>query len=139
MNFSWKAFALSFAAMLALDFLWLGFVVNRFYLAQLSNLGRIEGGKFVPVLWSGALVYLLMAFAFTAFVLPRVEPAAPLYSAALNGALLGLCIYGVYDFTNHATLRGWPLPFMAADIFWGGAQFAITAALVQLVRARGFI
>jgi uncharacterized membrane protein len=119
--------------MAALDFAWLGFVVNRFYLEQLAGLGRIENGRFAPAYGSALLVYALMALALTAFALPRIGATAPWYEAAGWGALLGACIYGVYDFTNHATLKGWPPAFMAADIAWGATQFAVTTLALRLL------
>ena len=116
------------------DFLWLGFVVNGFYIRQLEGMARIEGGKFVPVLWAAGLVYVVMALALVLFGMPRAGEQDPWYIASAWCGLLGFCIYATYDFTNHATLIKWPLPFMGADLFWGAAQFAIVAGVLQAGR-----
>ena len=50
------------------------------------------------------------------FVIPR---APTLGSAAGYGALFGLVVYGVYDFTNYSTLRQWPFVLTLADVAWG--------------------
>ena len=52
----------------------------------------------------------------------------------LTGALFGLVVYGTYDLTNLATLRGWTVGMAVADALWGcvvtaaaaGAGFALS-------------
>lgn len=129
-----KTFLAATVIMIVLDVLWLGSVVNSFYLQQLDGLARIEEGKFVLTYWSAGMAYVVMALALTLFALPRVTEQDPWYTAAAWSGLLGFCLYGIYDFTNYATLLRWPLPFMAADLLWGTAQFAITAGILQVSR-----
>ena len=57
--------------------------------------------------WPAAfVVYVLLGTGIALFVIPRAStrPSA----AAAFGALFGLVVYGVYDFTNYSTLRQWP-------------------------------
>ena len=49
------------------------------------------------------------------------------------GALFGLVVYGVYDFTNLSTLRDWPLIVAVVDVAWGMVASAICAAVVWTV------
>lgn len=58
--------------------------------------------------------------------------------AALNGALFGFFCYATYDLTNYATLRGWPLSIVVADLAWGAfvSTVAATAAFF-ITRAVG--
>ena len=37
----------------------------------------------------------------------------------LSAALFGLFCYATYDLTNLATLRGWSVTIVLADIVWG--------------------
>ena len=37
----------------------------------------------------------------------------------LKSALLGLAIYGTYEFTNYATFSKWDLKVLGMDISWG--------------------
>ena len=37
----------------------------------------------------------------------------------LKSALLGLAIYGTYEFTNYATFTNWDLKVLGMDIGWG--------------------
>jgi uncharacterized membrane protein len=129
-----KTFLAAMVIMAVVDFLWLGFVVSGFYMRQLDGIARIQDGKFAPLYGSAAVVYVVMALALVLFAMPRVTERDPWYLAAAWSGLLGFCIYATYDFTNHATLLQWPAPFMAADLFWGAAQFAITAGILQAGR-----
>lgn len=59
--------------------------------------------------------------------------------AALYGALFGFFCYATYDLTNLATLRGWPLSIVIADVAHGSvasciavtAGFFITRAIAR--------
>ena len=48
----------------------------------------------------------------------------------LQGAVYGLVLYGVYDFTNRAILEKWSLRLALADVAWGMVlNGTMTAAL----------
>jgi len=44
--------------------------------------------------------------------------------------LLGFIIYGVYDFTNYATLSNWTLKFSMVDMCWGGLLFTFSTFII---------
>jgi uncharacterized membrane protein len=74
----------------------------------------VQGGKPMEMRWQGApVVYLALAFLVTKA------------TSTLDAALIGLATYGVYDFTNYATLKRYPLEFAVADTVWGGVLFAV--------------
>ena len=54
-------------------------------------------------------------------------------NSVLSAFLLGVGVYGVYDFTNYALLTAWPLWMTIADPLWGGTLFATTAFLIQFI------
>ena len=123
------AIAGTFGFML-LDALWLGVVMKSFYRDHLAPIARMSNGALAPN-WGGALVvYVLLGTGIAVFAQPRDEHAM---SAAAAGALLGLVVYGVYDFTNYATLRQWPLLLTFVDLAWGAAASAVCAAAVRVV------
>lgn len=114
-------------AFMVLDGLWLGVVMKGFYRAQLAPIVRLADGGIAPN-WPAALVvYVLLGLGIAAFVVPR---APTVQAAALSGALLGLVVYGVYDFTNYSTLRQWPLLLTFVDLGWGIVATAVAAAAV---------
>lgn len=61
-------------------------------------------------------VWLLLAFGVEYFVLPNSTSKK---DAFINGALMGLLVYGVYDLTNLATILKWTPTFALQDVIWG--------------------
>ncbi len=114
-----KAFAILFISFILLDVIWLGFIAKSFYISQFSKIGRIEDGEFKIVYWAGALVYVFMSIVVIYFVLPQITAETSILSVFGKGALLGLCMYGIYDMTNYATLKDWTIPLSLADMAWG--------------------
>ena len=122
--------ALGAVAFMVLDGLWLGLLMKHFYRDQLAPIVRLGDGGIAPN-WPAALVvYALLGTGIALFVMPRA-PTVPL--AAGYGALFGLVVYGVYDFTNFSTLRQWPLVLAGVDLTWGVVASAACAAAVRFV------
>lgn len=113
---NYKFCAISVIVILVFDFVWLGMVASNFYRDNLSEVARIVDGSIKPVYWSAAVVYFLLAVGLTIFVEPQVDSWK---MALLYGCLFGAVTYGVYDFTNHATLKQYPLQLLFADLTWG--------------------
>ena len=91
------------------------------------------------VRWTAAAgFYVIYAAGIVHFAaLPALREGGP-PAAALNGALLGALVYGVYEATNMATLKGWTWSMVAADVAGGAVFTALAAAAsVWLVRAAG--
>lgn len=118
---------------LLLDYLWLGRLMRGFYLRELGDLARSEGDAIKPRLLAAAGVYLALPGGIVLFALPRVDPARPLVSALGWGFLYGLVVYSVYDLTNRATLREWPIKMATVDICWGGILCAVSTLIAALL------
>ena len=73
--------------------------------------------------------WALLSAGLVVFVLPRAGQSLP--AAALFGALFGFLVYGVYDATNMAVLRGWPLSVAVVDVCWGALLCGGCAAVLQ--------
>lgn len=115
---NWKVFAANLAYLLVVDFIWLGLIASSLYTSRMTAVGRFgPDGKLQIIYWAGFGVYLILALALTVFVYPKIEGNA--FNALLFGAMMGFTVYGVYDLTNHATLKEWPLSLMAIDMAWG--------------------
>ena len=125
-----KLAALGAVAFMVLDGIWLGMLMKNFYRDQLAPIVRLADGGIAPN-WPAALVvYVLLGTGIALFVIPR----APTVSlAAVYGALFGLVVYGVYDFTNYSTLRQWPFVLVLADVTWGAVASAACAAAVRMM------
>lgn len=99
---------------MALDALWFGLIARRFYKRHIGVLmAECVGWPAVLafyVLFGGGLLYFCVD--------PALRAGSPGF-AALNGAALGLVVYGTYDLTNLAVLKQWDSKVAAADILWG--------------------
>jgi uncharacterized membrane protein len=121
-----KLFLVTLAVFGILDAVWLGVLMRDFYRSQLWPLARTSGVSLAPLWTPVVLVYLLLAFGTVTFVLPRAAGGSPI----LWGAAFGLVVYGVYDLTNFATLRGYTPGLTVIDIAWGMTASAIAAWVV---------
>jgi uncharacterized membrane protein len=109
-------------AMLVMDWAWL----SSTSVSTKQMFARLQGQplefKWIPA----ALTYLIMTAAIYFFA---VEPADTWITAAGRGAAMGFVMYGVYDFTNYATLAKYPLSFALTDLAWGTFMCATVAAI----------
>ena len=131
---SLKLIGVSFITIIVLDYVWLGLIMNKFYVENLGTIARIQEGKIQPVYWAAAIVYVLLAVGIVYFVLPKVGPGTSFLNVFLAGALMGLIIYGVYDMTNYATLKDFPVNLAFADMAWGATVTGLATIAASLVR-----
>lgn len=129
-------FAAILPLFIALDYLWLAVLMKPFYLKELGSLARTtpDGGAILPRLGAAAGVYLALPGGVVLFALPRADPANLAVTALAWGALYGVSVYSVYDLTNRATLRHWPVRLAAVDIAWGGTICAIATLAAAFIR-----
>ena len=117
-------------AFMVLDGIWLGLLMKNFYRQQLAPIVRLADGGIAPNWPAACVVYVLLGAGIALFVIPR---AATISLAAAYGAVFGLVVYGVYDFTNYSTLREWPFALTLADTAWGSLASAAAAVAVRIV------
>ncbi|USN45588.1 MAG: DUF2177 family protein [Candidatus Woesearchaeota archaeon] len=120
-------FAASF--LLILDLFWLLVLMFSFYTEQLSGFLRPDP---VPV-WSAAVAWFLIPVGIVFFV---NNVATTLKENAWYGALYGLILYGVYDFTNYATLASWPLSLLVVDVLWGMFLCATASVFLYFIEQK---
>jgi len=132
MTLTLKLAAVGAVTFMVLDGVWLGLLMKNFYREQLAPILRLSDGGMAPNWPAAFVVYVLLGTGIALFVMPR---ATTISSAAGYGALFGLVVYGVYDFTNYSTLRQWPFALTLVDVAWGTLASA-AAALVMWIVAR---
>jgi uncharacterized membrane protein len=130
MGYTLKLAAIGAAAFMVLDSVWLGLLMKDFYRAQLAPIVRIGDGGIAPNWPAAFVVYALLGTGIAVFVIPH---ASTVSLAAAYGALFGLVVYGVYDFTNYSTLRQWPFVLTLTDVGWGALASAAAAVAVRIV------
>jgi uncharacterized membrane protein len=107
-------YVVSLVVFVGVDFLWLGRMGDAFYRPAMGGMA-LDGFRLAPAV----VFYLLYALGMVFFA---VSPALSMQSwtaALLSGLAFGLVGYGVYDLTNQATLKSWPLALTLVDMAWG--------------------
>ena len=130
MGMTIKLAAVGAVAFMLLDGVWLGLLMRNFYRERLAPIVRLADGGIAPNWPAAFVVYALLGAGIALFVIPR---AGSISLAAAYGALFGLVVYGVYDFTNYSTLRQWPFVLTLADTAWGALASAAAAVAVRIV------
>lgn len=118
----------------AFDLVWFYFA-GSFFKSEIGNIARLtEAGDWDVRYLPAALVYLLMSVGLVVFVYPM---ATSVITAFAFGALFGLVSYGLYDFTNLATLTDWTTSFAIVDILWGTLLCGTVSGALFLWRVLG--
>jgi uncharacterized membrane protein len=96
------------------DFIWLGRMGDAFYRPAMGGIA-LDDFRLGPAV----AFYLLYAAGVVFFAVNPALASGDWKTALLNGLFLGLIGYGVYDLTNQATLKSWPLALTLVDLTWG--------------------
>lgn len=116
------SFIATFVTMIALDAFWLTLNLQ-------SHTKLFESVQQAPLkirLIPSLLIYILMPAAATYFA---INPAKTINEASTRGATLGLSMYGLYDLTNYATLKGWTETMVLKDVLWGTTLTGVASAV----------
>jgi uncharacterized membrane protein len=105
---------------LLLDAVYLYFTKNMFG----EMIVRIQRVAMQVRWWSGAVVYAFMTILLYWFI---IKDNRPIWEATL----LGLATYGIYDFTNYATLKNYDLQIAIMDTLWGATLFTLTTWILR--------
>ncbi|MFC1633990.1 DUF2177 family protein [Planctomycetota bacterium] len=127
-----KVYGAILPVFLAIDYLWLGIVMSKFYKEELGVLARVSNNALRPVLWAAGIVYILIPLGIVFFPLARVSQEDPASTALFWGFIYGVVLYGVYDMTNYSLVSKWSLRMSMVDIFWGGTINAIVTYVAVL-------
>lgn len=110
------------------DVVWLYAVMNRFLVPKIKHLMNVSPSGVMIHYGAAFCAYILLSTALTVFVVvPFVD--ATTRTIFLYGAFLGLCMYGIYECTNYATLYNWSLTFLVVDILWGTIWSGLAAVV----------
>lgn len=123
-----KLFLTALPVFFVIDVIWIGFIAKNFYRDQVGFLMASQ------VNWVAAIVlYLILIGGLVFFaVMPAVE-SGTLLKAVLLGALFGFVTYAVYDLTNMATLKDWPLLMTVVDIVWGTVLGGLVSGVTYII------
>jgi uncharacterized membrane protein len=82
-------------------------------------------GSDITINYLGAVLsYVFIVLQLYWFIIKDDKPV-------FDAFILGLSLYGVYEFTNLALLKNWNIETALIDTVWGGSLFAITTYLLK--------
>ena len=125
-----RAKALTLAGYGLAEFAYLGSTLGQYT----SHFRRITGNNSLQfeVFPYGPLAYVLLFIAFDRYVFDRIGMQTTFQKAFLEGLLLGLVVYGVYNVTNRVTFGTlWSQRVMFQDLAWGSLVMALVAVLYR--------
>lgn len=126
-------FLISLLVFGVLDAIWLSGIMAKTYRKSLSSIGKFkEDGSFSPRLGAVAIVYVSIVLSFMIFVLPKAFILGGLGSF-IYGAIFGILVYAIYEFTNYAGLKDWPRKLVVLDTLWGGVLFGASSVIVPFI------
>lgn len=122
------AYVATLVVFAAVDSVWLTLTANTLYK---PTLGDILLPQFLPA--PAIAFYLIFMVGVVIFAITPAIQSGDWTRALVYGALFGFFAYGVYDFTNWATLRNWTWVITFADVCWGTVLTGTAATLGYLI------
>lgn len=114
----------SFLLFISLDLLWFKLVSYKYvYQSQFKSINKEE---FPLRIWSGLVVWFLMAITVSTY-LSNVDTTH--LNIFLYGMLIGFLIYGIYNFTNYATIKKYTIKTTLIDTLWGTILFGTVSVI----------
>ena len=85
------------------------------------------------ILDSNFLIYCLITYLLVTYILFYFIIYNKDIISIADAAILGILIYGIYNFTNKATIPKWGLYESIVDTSWGGLLFAIVTVITSFI------
>ena len=97
-------------------------LIDIFYLKLISSkfskmISNIQGYPIKFKLYSAIITYILMSYGLKILVIDTKNSLNEKFKKAF---LLGVVVYGVFDFTNLTIIDKWQLELSIMDMIWGG-------------------
>ncbi len=105
----------TFSYFIFIDALWIIFAAAPLYHSELGGMKALSPDFMIVA----AFIYSLMFTGLYYFVLQGLANKESILSVVLRSILYGMCVYGVYTFTNFLIIKKWSLLLVITDIGWG--------------------
>ena len=90
--------------------------ILEFFKKTMKNIQKSEFNiRYIPAL----ICYFFLILSIQYFIIYKNGSLA-------DSFILGMCIYSVFELTNYATIKKWPIVLVIMDSLWGGLLFLIT-------------
>jgi len=121
-TFPWTAVFVTIVSFLILDTIYF----SMMYTFMHETIQKIQRKPLAIRYTSAFICYLAMTVLFVFFI---VLPKRTLREAFF----LGFLVYLIYETTNYAILRDWPLTLVWIDSLWGGILFLLVAVINKIL------
>ena len=108
---------------------------QKFYRSMFASINGKDSPPPLRIALAGLFVYILMTAALYHFVLkdPLSTGKPSLSEVAWTGFFLGIVCYGIYDFTNLASITLYGAQEAVMDTLWGGILFAMVSVIIYSI------
>lgn len=119
MNQSTKLVIIILVLFLVIDLPIITMVNAEMYKTQFARINQGRNTSISP-LFPGVIAYALLAFSIYWFVVKdSINNTVDYKNIAIDGAFIGLVIYGIYNATNAVTIAEWGIKESIVDTTWG--------------------
>ena len=110
-----------------LDYIYLNTTSSIFY----KLIGTIQNSPLKLRMYSTIIVYILIFLMWIIFIYNQTDKFT-FKENIFRAFLLGMCTYGIYDFTNMAIFKDWTINVAIMDTIWGGVLYSLTTLIATI-------
>ena len=110
---------------LVIDLYWLSLFLGKYFGNMVL---QIHGEDMVIDKYKAAVAYSFMVLSFYYFIVLKNNR-----NMYLDSFLLGLCIYGIFEFTSGAIFKKWKILPLVVDTLWGGVLYLLTYSVFTMI------
>lgn len=116
-----------FILLVVFDMMWFSVSMSSVYKPLFYDIQK----KFIFRVWSGIVVWMLISLLLAIDKCWTIKTTP--FDPRLLGLIYGFIIYGVYNFTNYATLYKYNIKVALTDTFWGTLNVGITSLILSYI------
>ena len=110
-----------------LDYIYLKSSSNIFY----KLISSIQTSPLKLRIYPTIIVYILIFVMWIVFIYNQKDKFT-FKENIFRAFLLGMCTYGIYDFTNMAIFKDWTINVALMDTIWGGVLYSLTTLIATI-------
>jgi uncharacterized membrane protein len=120
MSFDYKLILKTGVVLLVLDILYISIIYNKFD----KLITDVQGAPIKLNIYSAILCYSCIICMLYYFIIKQNK-------SVLDAVILGVCTYGIYEFTNMSILNKWDMNIALTDTLWGGLLYGLTTYIIS--------
>ncbi len=94
-----------------------------------KKVAEIQRSPLTVNMLPAGVVYMFLIFALNYFIISQNK-------TPIDAFILGICTYGVFDFTNMAIFKNYGLKTALIDTLWGGILFFLVTYIIYELKKK---